>query len=110
MLAAHYAPAARVVLAEAAEADTVAQWVEKDTGWRAGGDRYRARKPAGRRGGATVPCFGSDYARVLYQRLRTWTRRNRMVAIPEPAGIGLAVRDRLRASGADLPLGQGFSA
>ncbi|KUP97028.1 L-threonylcarbamoyladenylate synthase [Thermobifida cellulosilytica] len=98
MLAAHYAPRARVVLAEAPEAaETVARWVEK-------GHRVAVLAevlPEGLPQGAVpLPPVASarDYARVLYQRLRDVDAAGADVVVavpPEPAGIGLAVRDRL---------------
>lgn len=100
MLAAHYAPAARVVLAEAAEAaDTVAQWVEK--GHRVAVLAETATVPENLPEGVVVlpsPASTRDYARVLYQRLRDVDAAGADVVVaipPEPAGIGLAVRDRL---------------
>ncbi|MEY9211101.1 threonylcarbamoyl-AMP synthase [Thermobifida halotolerans] len=98
MLAAHYAPRARVVLAEAPEAaETVARWVEKGHQVAVLAEVLPADLP-----GEALPlaAVGSarDYARVLYQRLRDVDAAGADVVVavpPAPVGIGLAVRDRL---------------
>ncbi|TDQ45981.1 L-threonylcarbamoyladenylate synthase [Actinorugispora endophytica] len=98
MLPSHYAPAARVVLAEAADApDTASSWV-KD------GRRVAVlaeEAPGGLPEEAVVlPPVGSPegYARLLYQRLRDADALGADVVVavpPAPSGIGTAVRDRL---------------
>lgn len=103
MLPAHYAPRARVVLADDREATAVAG----------------AHLAAGRTVAllaSTVPMGLSDrvavleppetdeeYARVLYDRLRTADHHGIDVVVavpPHPVGIGLAVRDRLERAAA----------
>ena len=98
MLAAHYAPSARVVLAEAPDAaETVARWVEKGHRVAVLAETLPEGLPPGV---VALPPVASarDYARVLYQRLRDVDAAGADVVVavpPEPAGIGLAVRDRL---------------
>ena len=80
MLAAHYSPAARVLLARSAD---------------------EARRLAGEHDGALVIGAGADsvtYARRLYEWLRDADDRGAPVVVavlPEAAGIGHAIRDRL---------------
>jgi len=108
MLAAHYAPTARVVLAEAADAAEVsAGLVARDEG-RVGllapgvtdglAPEVIELEPAG------TP---EEYARLLYGRLRQADRLRIawLVCVPPaPRGVGVAVRDRLaRAAAAHAP-------
>jgi len=80
MLAAHYSPAARVLLARSAD---------------------EARRLAGEHDGALVIGAGADpvtYARRLYEWLRDADDRGEPIVVavlPEAAGIGHAIRDRL---------------
>lgn len=98
MLAAHYAPRARVELcADGAElAARAAQLDRARTGVIAPA-QIGAELPAG----VTVlarPADAEDYARDLYALLREADRRGLETVLavpPEPGGIGLAVRDRL---------------
>lgn len=106
MLAAHYAPAARVVVADAADAPAVVA--------RSLADGLRVAVLAD----PSVPVPGgalplrpagtgvAHYARALYELLRRADAEGAqlVVAVPPPAGgLGDAVRDRLRRAAADQP-------
>jgi L-threonylcarbamoyladenylate synthase len=111
MLAAHYAPRARVVVCEAAEAATVsAELVARQEG------RVGLLAPGVTDGLASEvvelePAGSPDeYARLLYGRLRQADRLGIawLVCVPPVArGVGVAVRDRLgrAAAGAAPPPG-----
>ncbi len=107
MLAAHYAPRARVVLADAERAAQVANALASAERGRVGVLGPRATdglapgvvelEPAG------TP---DEYARLLYARLRQADRLRLewLVCVPPPArGVGVAVRDRLTRAAASAP-------
>jgi L-threonylcarbamoyladenylate synthase len=112
MLAAHYAPRARVevVADEAAARARVVALVAAD----GGRGRIAVLAPAPLAGLDAAAGDGDvvelepagppdDYARVLYARLRQADRLGASVVVavePPPVGVGLAVRDRLTRAGA----------
>ncbi len=115
MLEAHYAPRARVVVVEAATVVDRARAILTGAGPGADGptptvvvlaphaiddlpDEVIELEPAG------PP---DDFARVLYDRLRQADRLGAdvlLVVPPPPAGVGAAVRDRLRRAAASSPV------
>ncbi len=102
-LPAHYAPDARVVIADDREAATVAAAhlaegrtvaLLASTVPMGLSDRVAVLEP---------PETDEEYARVLYDRLRTADHHGIEVVVavpPNPVGIGLAVRDRLERAAA----------
>ena len=99
MLRAHYAPLARVVTVTPEEVVAVAT-AHASAGRTVavlGADEQGAVVPAGATALAPVGDT-AGYARVLYQRLRDADAAGIDVVVavlPEPAGLGVAVRDRL---------------
>jgi L-threonylcarbamoyladenylate synthase len=105
----HYAPRARVVLASR---DQAAPEAEK---WQASGHRVgvlASRQPPAMPADVTWLNFGEHVraqARVLYQRLREADQLGLqvlVVVVPPAAGIGHALRDRLRRAAG---LGDGYA-
>ena len=104
-LPAHYAPRARVVLAEDREAAAVAGAHLADGRTVA---LLASTVPMGLSDRVAVlepPETDEEYARVLYDRLRTADHHGIDVVVavpPNPVGIGLAVRDRLERAAASI--------
>ncbi|MCI2267207.1 MULTISPECIES: L-threonylcarbamoyladenylate synthase [Micrococcales] len=106
----HYAPRARVVLVE--ESEIVAEADRQQSH----GLRVGVLRPPASTASITidsalvidVPTAIGDYARDLYRLLREFDRHDCEVVIaslPTPAGVGLAIADRLTRASAPRPAG-----